>query len=73
MSLIQMLRETGEECFNRKARDAVGALGIPLELKLLSTLRTLGAGLSFESAADITGDISSVATIEIGDISHGAA
>ena len=59
-----MLKDTGERCFNRKARNAAGVLKVPLEMKLLCTLRALGSGLSFECAADITGDISSVACRE---------
>jgi hypothetical protein len=49
-----MAIDTGEPEFNYAVTDACGAKSIPLELKILMVLRTLGSGLIFNASAELT-------------------
>jgi hypothetical protein len=53
-----MCKETDEPEFNYPEFCANGDISIPLELKVLMVLRTLGSGLMFNDAAEMTGYMS---------------
>ena len=52
--IVKLCKDTDEEAFNYSEIDAVKQSSIPLELKILSVLRVLGAGLKFLETSDLT-------------------
>ena len=56
--ILIMLKQTGEKPFNYSGVTIGGKPSIPLELKVLCALRTLGSGLKFKDAAEISGYMS---------------
>ena len=56
--ILTMLRQTGEKAFNYSEVIIGGKPSIPLSLKVLCALRTLGSGLKFKDAAEISGYMS---------------
>lgn len=59
--IVRLCRETLDPVFCYKEKDAVGNSSIPLELKIMSVLRTLASGGLFTDIADMTGFMSEVA------------
>ena len=58
VKMVQMCKETDDPLFNYSTTDAAGAKSIPLELKILAVLRTLGGGLKFNDASEMSGYMS---------------
>ena len=58
VKMVQMCKETDDPLFNYSTTDAAGSPSIPLELKILAVLRTLGGGLKFNDASEMSGYMS---------------
>jgi hypothetical protein len=57
-SIIARRKATGDELFNYHDTVVGGKNSIPVELKIMSVLRTLSGGMIFSDAADATGRMS---------------
>ena len=53
VELVEVCKETGEPCFCYAVVTITGEYSIPLELKIMSALRVLAVGCSFDAVADM--------------------